>query len=203
MCSLCYGDYGEINVTVTFEVSPEALLLILCLRSMQSWKQAQDHHSLQEDTNSCVFVGMHACVHVFIDDPDDNLGIIPQESFTLFFETETLIGLGYTEKARLDRQQTIGTQLSPPAQCWGHRCMPGLPSLLSQVDGNKARGLMLAYQVLSLQLSPSLLLGFVLMGQSSSLVTPSRRSLSSCLLPADHSLHSLGLLFLLPECADR
>lgn len=203
MCSLCYGDHGEIDVTVTFEVSPEALLLILCLRSMQSWKQAQNHHNLQEDTYSCVFVGMHACVHVFIDDPDDNLGIIPQESFTLFFETDTLIGLGYTEKARLARQQTIGTQLSPPAQCWGRRCMPGLPSLLTQVDGNKARGLMLAYQALSLQLSPSLLLGFVLMGQSSSLVTPSRRSLSSCLLPADHSLHSLGLLFSLPACADR
>lgn len=119
-----------------------------------------------------------------------------------FFETDTFIGLGYTEKARLARQQTIGTQLSLPAQCCGRRCMPGLPSLLTQVDGKKARGLMLAYQALSLQLSPSLLLGFVLMRQSSSLVTPSRRSHSSCLLPADHSLHSLGLLFSLPACAN-
>lgn len=51
----------------TFEVSPEALLLLIaiCLCSMQSWKQ--DHHNPQEDAYSCVFVGMHVCVHVFIE----------------------------------------------------------------------------------------------------------------------------------------
>lgn len=79
---------------------------------------------------------VHICVclwvrvHVFVD-ASWKLGIIPRESSGLVFETEALIGLGRTKKARLTSQQTVGTHLSPPTQCWNHRCMPALPILFT------------------------------------------------------------------------
>lgn len=65
------------------------------------------------------------------------MGIIPQESFTLFFETETLIGLGYTERARLASQPAnhrnpavssypvLGSQVQVHARTplCSHRCL--------------------------------------------------------------------------------
>lgn len=84
-----------------------------------------------QSTGGCIFVCIcgYACVCacVYRGQVTTWVSLLKSHLFTLFFETETLIGLGYTERAGLAHQQTVGTQLSPPTQCWGHRCMPGRP----------------------------------------------------------------------------
>lgn len=47
-------------------------------------------------------------------------GIVPQKSFTLFFETGSLIDLSLAYSDRLTGQQVLGKSL--PSQHWGYKC---------------------------------------------------------------------------------
>jgi hypothetical protein len=116
---------------------------------------------------------------------------------SLVFETGSLIGLECTKKARLASQQTIGILLSPPSQCWSNSCMPSFPIVFTQVLGLKLRASYFHSKHFTYRCLHNFYFGFDLTpnGTEFFLNYPSKRPLSSCLLPTVHSLHSFSLLF--------